>query len=386
MVQKNHINCLLTLLVGVILFACEEPFNPNIDIKDYESMLVVEGIITDQTGPFSVRLSSSVPLDTSISEIPVNGADVVISDDNGNTYRLYSGGNGWYSTINTNLKAEVGVSYMLNITTADGQQYESGIVTLEKGPEIEKVHFQESTRTNFAYSPPKEETWLDVFVNTKGEDDKTSYVKWGFEETWEVRIPDEIKVADAMGNIHDDVVRPNEELRHCWVSNSSNLIHVATTEKQEVNEILDYPIKSFAPREDMLNIKYSMLVTQYSMSKEMYNFWKKLKDNNESLGSMFDKMPGAVYGNIQCCNENKKALGYFMASEVKQKRIFIDRTDHHLKTISGYQDCLYTYAPMSPSFIYFGQSMETRASIYNSAQRCIDCLNVGTNTKPSFWE
>lgn len=385
MALKKHINRLLAFVIGMMIFSCEEPFKPNIDIKDYESMLVVEGVITNSTGPFRVRLSTSVPLDTTINEIPVYGAQVEIFDDRGNTYNLFQQNNGWYETSNKNLKAIEGVSYTLNITTDDGIQYESSQVELLQGPEFEKLHFEESLHTNFDAVPPKDEKWLDILIDTKGIEDETSYLKWEYEETWEINIPNEVKVHDAIGNIHDEVAKPNDSMRKCWVSASSNSIKVASTEKQETNNILNFSINNIGPNSNQLDIKYSILVTQYSMNKELYDFWKKLKDNNENLGSMFDTTPSSIYGNITCCNTNKKALGYFMVSDIKQKRIFIDKSEHSVKSINGYENCYYAYARLD-GYMFFGVTLETNQSLFSTAPQCIDCLNEGTNVKPPFWE
>jgi len=42
---------------------------------------------------------------------------------------------------------------------------------------------------------------------------------------------------------------------------------------------------------DRLLIQYSILVSQYSISKEEYDFWNNLKQVNESGGDIFAKQP-----------------------------------------------------------------------------------------------
>lgn len=385
MMQKKYINCIVSFILVMMLFSCEEPFNPDIDIKDYESMLVVDGLISNEIGPFRVRLSSSVPLDTSVNEVPVYGAEVEIFDTNGNSYTLYGFSDGWYETEQRDLRAQEGIGYTLNVTTPDGMQYESTTVELLRGPEIESLHYKESYHTDFSADPPKDETWLDILIDTKGSAGETSYLKWEYEETWEINIPNDVKVADALGNLYDEIAKPNNEMRNCWVDAKSNTIKVASTEKQEVNNILDFPIKSIGPGGNQLDIKYSILVKQYSMNKELFSFWSKLKDSNENIGSMFDKTPSAIYGNITCCSTDKKSLGYFMVSDVKQERIFIDKAEHGVNTYTGYENCLYAYSRL-PEYIYFGETEETNRNLYNAAPQCINCLNEGTNEKPPFWE
>ena len=385
MMQKKPFHIIVSFLLGAMLFSCEEPFNPDIDIETYESMLVFEGLITNETGPFRVRLSSSVPLDTTVNEVPVSGALVEIFDTNGKMYTLYEHADGWYETPEKDLQAQEGVGYSLNVTTPEGMQYESSTVELVKGPEIEDVYYEESYHTDYSGIIPREEKWLDIYIDAKGNNGETSYVKWEYEETWEIKIPNEVKVANVVGMIYDEVVKPNDELRHCWVTEKSNTIKMASTENQDVNAIPGFLLKSIGPGGNQLHIKYSILVKQYAMNKELFSFWSKLKNSNENIGSMFDKTPSAVYGNITCCSTNQKALGYFMVSGVQEKRIFIDKPDHGIRTYTGYEDCLYAYQPL-PGYVYFGEIEDENVPIYNTAPQCIDCLNEGTNEEPPFWE
>jgi hypothetical protein len=385
MMQKKQLNIIISFMLAAMLFSCEEPFSPDIDIKEYESMLVVEGLITNETGPFRVRLTSSVPLDTTVNKVPVNGAIVEILDTHGKTYILNGISDGWYETFEKNLQAEEGVGYTLNVTTPDGMHYESSTVEMVKGPEIEDIYFEESYYTDYSGIKPREERWLDILIDAKGDDGETSYVKWEYEETWEIKIPNDVKVANSYGFIYDEVVKPNDEMRHCWVTSKSNTIKVASTEQQDVNNIQGFLLKSIGPGGNQLHLKYSILVKQYSMNKELFTFWNKLKDSNENIGSMFDKIPSAVYGNITCCSDNKNSLGYFMVSDVQKKRIFIAKPEHRVRTFTGYEDCLYAYQPL-PGYVYFGETEDNGIPIYNTAPQCIDCLNEGTNVKPPFWE
>ena len=48
--------------LSLLLSGCVEPFHPDLESEDSESMLVVEGLITDQSGPFRIRLSSTIPV------------------------------------------------------------------------------------------------------------------------------------------------------------------------------------------------------------------------------------------------------------------------------------------------------------------------------------
>ena len=46
----------------ILFISCVEPFMPSLDEQDTQNLLVVEGLITDEPGPFRVSLTSSIPV------------------------------------------------------------------------------------------------------------------------------------------------------------------------------------------------------------------------------------------------------------------------------------------------------------------------------------
>jgi len=60
------------------------------------------------------------------------------------------------------------------------------------------------------------------------------------------------------------------------------------------------PLLFIAPdQSDRLLIQYSMLVSQYSISKAEYDFWNDLKQVNETGGDIFAKQPYNILSNIK---------------------------------------------------------------------------------------
>ena len=90
----------LFVLIFLVLAtgSCVERIVPDLDEEDTESVLVVDGTITDESGPFRIKLSRSVMVNLLFSPDPVTDADVSIYDDKGNFWQLYSTSAGWYET------------------------------------------------------------------------------------------------------------------------------------------------------------------------------------------------------------------------------------------------------------------------------------------------
>lgn len=108
----------LILLVALITVSCEKVI--DLKLKDTESRLVVEGNITDEPGPYFVKLSKSVPFNESSNYPSVTNAQVIITDNTGQADSLTHIGDGVYQT-NT-IQGVVGRTYGLQIHL-EGETY-----------------------------------------------------------------------------------------------------------------------------------------------------------------------------------------------------------------------------------------------------------------------
>ncbi|MFV0398331.1 MAG: DUF4249 family protein [Bacteroidales bacterium] len=104
------------LMIAAILFSgCEKIV--DIDYKNNQSRIVIDGNITNLTGPYYVKITKSKSLTEIDPYITVDTAVVVISDDAGNRDILIPIGNGIYRT--TTIIGEEGRTYTLNIEIGD---------------------------------------------------------------------------------------------------------------------------------------------------------------------------------------------------------------------------------------------------------------------------
>jgi hypothetical protein len=73
-------------LIAFIFCSCEKVI--DIDLNKADSRIVIEGNITDQAGPYTVRISKTVNFDESNTFPAISGALVKISDNAGNSETL----------------------------------------------------------------------------------------------------------------------------------------------------------------------------------------------------------------------------------------------------------------------------------------------------------
>ena len=84
--MRNSINKILFIVSGIILFSsCEQVI--ELDLRDSDARIVVEGTITDEPGSCRVKISRVVNYDAANTPNPVSGANVTLID-NGTSYIL----------------------------------------------------------------------------------------------------------------------------------------------------------------------------------------------------------------------------------------------------------------------------------------------------------
>ncbi len=369
--------CIFLLALPLLFKSCIDPYRPELGKFQSEYILVVEGLITNEPGSFSVSLSRSVPVDTTVSYLPETGAYVAVSDDAGNLYELFETTPGNYKCTDESVRAYIDRRYQLLITDSEGNDYESSLVQMEATPEINRVYWKNVIKNEFTENEVRERKGIEIFVESeKGNESK--YYKWDFVETWKVVMPDYVTVLRMSGPAIQMLVNLPPEKQHCWVTMPSANILLKSFAGQETEKVDSFFVTRIPENNQRLHYRYSINVRQYCLDQEMYNFWNSIKEFNEDMGSMYDQMPYAVFGNITCCSdENIKVLGYFDAAEVKTRRIFIERHDHVLRTENVYESCVYGILPNNFFFA---------SGVYASSPFCADCRNYGTSVKPEFWD
>lgn len=111
-------NLFLSTVALFSLVSCEK--NIDLDLEDQSGKIVIEGNITDDTGPYLIKITKSVAYTSLEPYSVIENAQVVVSDDTGQTEVLTYLGDGYYNT--THFTGQPGRTYTLKVT-AEGQQY-----------------------------------------------------------------------------------------------------------------------------------------------------------------------------------------------------------------------------------------------------------------------
>lgn len=147
-------NIFLIIFSLFLMISCEREIDLN--LEDQSGSIVIEGNVTDQAGPYKVRITKSVAFTQTNQYPPIENAEVTISDDSGQTETLQYAGNGIYQA--TVLQGQSGRTYNLKIR-AEGKEY----LSQSKMPEA--VEFQGLAQDSFMVAGETSYTLLPIFID-----------------------------------------------------------------------------------------------------------------------------------------------------------------------------------------------------------------------------
>lgn len=108
-------NIISILFIAFVISSCEKTV--DLQYKGNTSRIIIEGNITNEPGPYFVKITQSIPLPDTGHYPVINNAVVSISDDAGNSETLLPQGNGLYSS--STMTGVPGRTYTLTVITTN---------------------------------------------------------------------------------------------------------------------------------------------------------------------------------------------------------------------------------------------------------------------------
>lgn len=374
---------LMAFFMFLILSSCIDEYWP--EVNKYENLIVVEGGITNEAGPYTIKISKSSPIDSS-AYIPYPNCTITISDDNGSIEILQEVTDGEYQTSIDGIHGEIGRKYKLTISTPDSKVYESDYEELKKPVLIEDVYAEVEYHDDGAYDHTL--AGYQFYLDTETTAD-TNFYLWQMEATFHFQSDFNIRW------YYDGRVRPfnpSDSLFNCWTTYKIRDLYTFNTTSLQNDQLVKFPLNYVNTEDRHLTIKYSLLVKQNTISKKAFQFWDAIKEQNADQGSLYSHQPYQIRGNIRNIdNDEEPVLGYFMVSGVDSKRIFVDRIDapfYFTKcsindgNYMAYAEIGWTDPVYYPVYVILYDN--NRAV---PGQPCADCRQKnGSINKPEFWE
>jgi hypothetical protein len=348
-------------------------------------MLVVEGNIMEPYGTI-IRLSRTKALNTTDAYEHISSALITISCDDGTHYtaELKKEGDdivpGTY-TINEKIAFTRGTAYTLNIRIGD-KQYQSDPITPLRTPEIEDVN----------YITRNDGKQVDIRVSTSDPEGEIKYYRWACDEDWEYTAPE---YATHRWNPELEVIEPlsrqGVNTYYCWDKGHSTTFALGSTDKLTSAILKNNTILQLQGGTTRFLYLYSVLVRQYAITKEAYEYFGNLQKNIEEAGSVFAPQPTELSGNIHnIAHPEEVVIGFVTASTETSRRLYIPAEE--LPAMKTYYYCEDDATGGASEAIRLYASHWRIAYPINTSRyrwlliRCVECMELGgTKDKPDWW-
>lgn len=366
----------IVFLLFVLAFGCKKPYEP-FAVNANHRFLVVEGVInTAPGGVTTIYLSRTRNLNDSVLTSPESSAIVTIQDKNGGSHLLSNRGNGEFVSGNLNLNPAL--EYRLKIFAA-GKDYVSDYVTPKISPPIDSITWEQPDN-------------LFLYLDTHDPSKQTTFYRWEYIETWEYHSFFDSFIGFRADTIY--LLDPADIKHKCWSNSRSTEVLIGSTAKLSEDVVSKQPLLEIIRPSIKVSVRYSILVKQYALNKEAYDYWQILKENKTQRGSLFDAQPAQLVGNIHsAADPTETVIGYISACSVEEKRLFIRNGEVRSWPIPNpVITCDVTIVSIDDAKPYLrnpdlgGAYFISGGAIAIARKQCIDCTMAGGVTvQPSFW-
>ncbi|MFI5160575.1 MAG: DUF4249 domain-containing protein [Sphingobacteriales bacterium] len=399
------------------IIGCKKPYYPPV-IRAQGTYLVVDGSINTGFGPTTIRLSKTVDLSSATTKNPVLNAVVTIESSKGNNYPVTETDSGIY--VSATLSLDNTLNYRLRIKTADNREYVSDYVPVVNSPPIDSINL--AVKSN----------GIQLYASTHDPRNNTRFYRYEYEETW-VLHSEYFSSYKSNGDTVKERDIVNDQIYQCWHSDTSTAIVLATSTGLSHDIISNAPItfvestsrkldgkqsSIFEQRQPEVNA-YSILVKQYALTREGYDYWANIKKNTQEIGKLFDPEPSEIRGNIHSVTDPlEPVLGYISAGGMTTRRFFVSngQIPGQWTLNTPYDACrmdsLYIDTLLRGNIIRTNEenasfninkgtpTNELQIPVYaiydiqtgviightGSSPFCVDCTLQGTNKTPGFWK
>jgi len=364
-------------LLCLILCTCITDFIPK-GIDEVKDILVVEGIITNDSTIITLTRSANITLGKDYGPQYVTDAKVYVECDDGTQFLTNQSWNGNYK-IKTG-KLNLNQKYCLKIEIEEMDvnnrgigwntktyEYQSDFSYPIKTPEIDSIFWLKGGKGQ----PVK------IYLSTNSPLDDIQYYRWSYKEDWEIN-------AEVLLDPYPF---------YCWNSAESEELLLGTAEKTEWGQMMEI-ISEIRPSSEKFSVLYRVDITQNAISKRAYDYFQNIKKNVENTGTIFAPIPSEIRGNIRCITDpGRPVIGYVDVSTTTKKRRYIYRRE-------GVYEMPYSFCiPFTAGKICELEGLDCskplpypyilydRFSATYLHHQCVDCTYNPKNTtkKPDDW-
>ena len=331
----------LTLVV-----ACVDPI--HFDVTTPESLIILDGSITDDAGPYTITISRGLRLDSDTTKNEgVTGAKIMLLSDKGEAEPFVETGRGEYKTGGV-IRGSIGTSYHIIVQMADGGTFESEPETIMPAGTIQDIRYQFEHRTVKKLEEILRADVFNIFVdaNANSTEEGSTFVRWRMTGTYKVGTNPETHKTWIQGEFYYktpfecsgyvvDPAIPGGVLRQatectccsCWIKQYESIPRLSDSDLVEGGAFRNLKVGEVPITRATFFEKYLVQIEQMTISKNAFNFFNIIRAQKEGAASLFQPTPGVLKGNIKPVKSDYEIIGLFWASSSYKKSIFIHESD-----------------------------------------------------------
>lgn len=298
-----------SFLVSILIIGCLAACIDKVElpIRNEEPRLVIDGQITNEAPPYTVRLFYTSPFGLTSDQRPpvlaAIGAQVSLADDRGRRVFFESVGGSVYQTTDLSFRGQPGRSYSLTVQLLDGKRYVTKPEVMPDVPAIDSISAR-FVQTNNVSTPYN----YNYSLTTRDPARERNFYRWTAygltvrKSTGEPCSP--FSTAICFDN--------------CYTTESTSEVNVYSDVAVNGNVIRGKPVFQlpiYAAWPQWVEVQ------QYGITQTNYQFWKLYEQQRARTGSIFDPLPAPVTGNLVNASDLADvARGYFAVTSVTRKR------------------------------------------------------------------
>ncbi len=368
----------------LLLGACVDRLQFDI-IKSPDYGIVVDGFISNQPGPYTIKISKAFDIESKESiKLSVTAKRLILSDNHGFSEELSEVNSGTYQTKATGIRGQIGNIYKLRVELLDGKIYESVPDTLLSSGKMDSLYYSYEGATKLDGGT---EYGFDVFANSSQGSSSNNRFMWKMAGTFQSETHPEFQdggcfwlgykcnflpPCSGYRNIGTQSFREIVkvfpcECCTCWYSifNSKPILsddYISTGQTYKAIKVHRIPINAW-----IFMHKIHVEVSQLSLTHRSFRFFKAILNQKNAVNSLFQPVSGKIPVNfIQLSGEEVPVQGIFYATGISSKSRYIKRENvPH-----------YGLLPSSDELAKAGIGFVS----------CLELFPNATNIKPLFWE
>ena len=313
-----------------------------------ETLIVVEGFITDAEGPYTVEITRGISVDVDrIKSVGVAEAKVTLISDEGDTENFTETSPGVYKTGGA-IRGKIGHSYHISLEMPDGAKFESEPEVIRRSGEVKEVRVEFEHRTTIKEFGEFNADVFNIYADgdaipsTGGE---PSFVRWRYAGTYKVETHPERHVTflqqsaymtplPCSGYVVEPALGGGKLVKKtectcciCYCKNYESEPQISDTNTVKSGQFRNVKVGEIPINPATFFDKFMVEVEQMQISKPAFEFFTIMRNQKLGASNLFQPPPGQLRGNIYSVNGSYPVIGLFWGAAVHKKTIFVLKSD-----------------------------------------------------------